>query len=679
MKYITNTLDLLDALDELSSETELALDVETAFKTGIPVDNEYNKIKIGDYGAFDPHTSRVRLVQLKGRNTESYVIDLDKVSSQGKQQLANFLQEDRLVIGANVKFDLKHIRSTLGVWCPRAWCLMQASMMIANASGLTDRSNSLAGLSRDFLGIDMDKTQQSSDWSLTDLDPKQIEYAGLDVERIHELYDLLKGSLENEYNMKEPVELEMACLVPTAKIEYNGIPFSLEYYSKCREAAKYTIPALCQKIGNVFADKADVSATITYVDIHGDGSELVMYRLPFGEKSKVGMKLLMSKTAVVLPILNKIGIDIDNVQRSTLLEWQEAYPELKDLMDFYTICKAESTDYGKWYHPITKRIYSQLLWSKASTYRAASKNINSQQVSKAKLYNPKTKEVLTHRECFRVDDSSDYLLCSLDFSAQELAVIAALSGDPGFVEPIKQGKDLHAAVAVKVFGIEESQVRDTHPKLGKSYRDLAKIINFSLAYGKGPQGFAADWKCSKQEAEKVINNYKKEFPILSSYLENQGIIAATTGKATLVNGAIRFVGVDKKVKDSDSYRAGMNFAVQGLSSFMTRQAVINIDNWLIKNNNFDCKCVAVVHDEVVMEYKANRACPRYHICTGEVTSPEEIAKLELDCINNCPEDHNCIDWVETQLKDQMIAAGNKFLKGVVPSGSSASSKKYWSK
>lgn len=679
MKYITNNLDLIDCLDELSSETELALDVETTFRTGLETDNEYNKIKIGDYGAFDPHTSRVRLVQLKGRNTESFVIDLDYISQEAKDSLASFLKEDRLVIGANIKFDLKHIKATLGVWCPKAWCLMQAGMMITNASGFTDRSNGLAGLSRDFLGLDIDKTQQASDWSLKVLSDEQIEYAGLDVEHIHELYDKLKAALEDDYKMKEPVELEMACLVPTAKIEYNGLPFSTDYYKKCREAAKYTIPALCQKIGNVFAEKADVSSTITYVDIHGDGSEMVMYKLPFGDKSKVGMKLLMSKTAVVLPILNKIGIDIDNVQRSTLNEWKESYPELKDLIDFYTICKAESTDYSKWVHPYTNRIYSMLQWSKASTYRAASKNINSQQVSKAKLYNPKTKETLTHRECFRVDDSGDYLLCSLDFSSQELAVIAALSGDPGFVEPIKNGEDLHAAVAMKVFNVTADKVKETHPKLGKSYRDLAKIVNFSLAYGKGPQGFAEDWKCSKQEAEKIISDYKKQYPILSAYLEEQGIKAALTGKAVLVNGAIRFVGKDKKLKDSDAYRAGMNFAVQGLSSFMTRQAVINIDNWLETNSHIDCKCVAVVHDEVVMEYKANRSCPKYKICTEEVTDEQEIEKLKQECNNNCPEDHNCIDWIENQLKAEMIKAGNKFLKGIVPSGSSASSKKYWSK
>lgn len=683
--YITNSIGLVDCLDSLEDQPLIALDVETMLVLDTKYEHEYNKAKDG-YGAFDPHTSKVRLVQLRGRTGPCFVIDLLRLDKQATEALKDFLgRKDKTFIGANVKFDIKHIYSTLGVWVNKAWCLFQASLMMQNASGFTDRSHSLASITRDFLGVDLDKTEQSSDWGNPKLTADQLEYAALDVLYLHRLYDLFKSALEDEYKMTQPLELEMDCLVPTARMEFWGLPFDQDTYTQCKQAARYTIPSLAQKIGSVFAEKADTSSTITYVDIHGDGSELAMYKLPFGGKSKVGLDLLMSKTAVVLPILNKIGLDIDNVQRATLNDWKETYPEVKDLIDFYTICKAEQTDYAKWIHPLTSRIYSQTIWSKASTYRAASKSINSQQVSKAQLFNPKTKQSITHRECFRTSVPGK-LLCSLDFSSQELAVIGALSGDPGFVGPLNNKEDLHGAVAMKVFGVPKSDIKKPHPKLGKSYRELAKIINFSLAYGKGSAGFSADWRCSKAEAEKVINDYKTQYPILTKFLENQGLTAAATGRATLVNGAIRFVGRDKKLKDSDAYRAGMNFAIQGLSSFMTRVALTNMDRWLEQYKEtkpWDCKIVAVVHDEIVLEYQVSQDCPGYKLAC-DPPADEDLYKTKKQesqdlCKVNCNQDHNCVNWAEDQLGKIMIAAGDYYLKGIVPSGYSAASKKYWSK
>src|SRR3982751_1961445 len=131
----------------------------------------------------DPYLGELRLVQLSdGQNT--YVIDLrpfgDTRSNPELAPLRNLLASDKHVKTAhNAKFDAKWVRYHLGTEIGGLYDTFLASQLIA--AGDQDRRHSLADVAQYFLGTELDKTEQVSDWAADQLAPSQIEYAARDA------------------------------------------------------------------------------------------------------------------------------------------------------------------------------------------------------------------------------------------------------------------------------------------------------------------------------------------------------------------------------------------------------------------------------------------------------------------------------------------------------------------
>lgn len=554
---ITTQQQVQDMISVLVDQPELAIDSETYLTSDPNSDNIYNQAKSGP-AAFDPHTAKIRLLQLRGRGTKPYIVDLMRLGES--QTLSDFLGSyEGLWIGHNIKFDLKMIRGSLGVWLKNVWCTMQASILIRNGVGFSERGNRLADLSRDFLGLNLDKTEQLSDWSVTELRDEQYEYAALDVTDLHKLYDMMHNALVNDYKMSEALDLEMGVILPTARMEYNGIPFNSNMYDMCQEAANFALPGLLQQIGKYFHDEIGQSVAVTYMDVNG---EFIPFKLPWGG-GKAGKDFLMSKTANVLPMLQKLGLDIDNVQKATLEAYKESNPGVGSLIDFYNLVKQAQFDYLKYVHPVTGRIHPSYRISGATTGRFSCTSPNVQQIpSKCTMVHQATGTSVNYRYCFEANPG--WLICSADFSGQELALMAAMSEDPEMCKILNEGGDLHGTAASGMFNIPIEQVRDKVPGgNGETYRDRGKIVMFSLAYGKTAKGFAEQWGISESEAKKLIRGFEAKFPVLAKWLTYHGELATAQGFSRLSNGAMRFVG-DLGIRDKEAPdRAGKNFQIQG--------------------------------------------------------------------------------------------------------------------
>lgn len=401
--YVTETETLQKAISILLESPELAVDTETAFprspKKLLHSTNVYNQNAKGEPAPFDPHTAEARLLQLKGRNTPSVVIDLWSIKKKDLNTLVSFLKNyEGTWIGHNLKFDLKIIFGTLGVWLDQSpytgvntklFCTFQASKLIANSTGLSERGHRLADIARDFISVDLDKTEQASDWSRVILSEEQLEYAALDVVFLHDLYDIMFKGLCEDLQQKEPVTLEMSVIGPTARMEYNGIPFSLPVYTKVQQAAKYGMPALLQQIGRYFKEEIGQTVSTVYLEIEKpDGSiDLRPFQLPWGS-GKAGKDFLMSKSRLVLEMLKNLGLktdedeEIDNVQKSTLEVFRESYPGVGYLVDYWGVVKQSQFEYDKYIHPITGCVHAAFHPSGASTGRFSSSNPNLQQVPK---------------------------------------------------------------------------------------------------------------------------------------------------------------------------------------------------------------------------------------------------------------------------------------------------------
>lgn len=311
-----------------------------------------------------------------------------------------------------------------------------------------------------------------------------------------------------------------------------------------------------------------------------------------------------------------------------------------------------------------------------------------------------------YRYCFEA--KPNWLMCSADFSGQELSVMAALSGDSIMINTLRNNGDLHSEAAAGMFNIDPKDTRQVKPgdTSGKTYRDYGKIVMFSLAYGKSAKGFATDWKISEKEAEKIVENFESKFSTLARWLKHQGELGATQNWSRLPNGAMRFVGGaggSELGAAAAAKRQSANYQIQGISSWMTRIAMISLDKE-IKEKNLNLKLVACVHDELLCTFAHWEGCPYGSYCADKdsivnaLTSELNVAKkaknkeeekaieskinqhiedLKSACKTTC-NGQDCATMYEKIIGLHMENAGNQILKNIVPAGYSVSTKKYWS-
>jgi ribonuclease D len=117
------------------------------------------------------------------------------------------------------RFDIAAISNAFGVVTAPVYCTKIASKLVRT---YTDR-HGLKDLSRELLGIDMSKQQQSSDWGAAELSKDQLAYAASDVLHLHELKAKLDVLLEREGR----TQIADACFrfLPTrAALDLQGWP-----------------------------------------------------------------------------------------------------------------------------------------------------------------------------------------------------------------------------------------------------------------------------------------------------------------------------------------------------------------------------------------------------------------------------------------------------------------------
>ncbi len=158
-------------------------------------------LDFGDRIAVDTETqglSLVRdqlcLVQISSGDGDAHLVQLDRTSYEAPRLAALLTDPDVEKIFHYARFDLAMLRRWLGITAMPVFCTKIASRLTRT---YTDR-HGLKDLTRELLGIDLAKQQQSSDWSAAELTDAQMEYAASDVLYLHNLRDALAERLERE-------------------------------------------------------------------------------------------------------------------------------------------------------------------------------------------------------------------------------------------------------------------------------------------------------------------------------------------------------------------------------------------------------------------------------------------------------------------------------------------------
>lgn len=262
----------------------------------------------------------------------------------------------------------------------------------------------------------------------------------------------------------------------------------------------------------------------------------------------------------------------------TLERLSEEYPIAGVILKYREITKLLSTYIKPLQEIVDKesRVHTSYAPDTA-TGRISSRNPNLQNIP------VKTEQGKRIRKAFVAPKG--FKLVAADYSQIELRVAAHLSEDPIMVEAFKTGKDFHTETGEKM-----------HVD-----RRIAKIINFSILYGKGAFGFSNDLGISMAEAKEYIEQYFQTFKGLRSYLDKQLADAKVSNYATTLLGRRRFLpdlSASNFQRRSAAEREAVNMPIQGTAAEILKLAMRNLAQELKPEQG---RMILTVHDELVLE------------------------------------------------------------------------------
>lgn len=239
------------------------------------------------------------------------------------------------------------------------------------------------------------------------------------------------------------------------------------------------------------------------------------------------------------------------------------------------------------------RLHSTFLQTGAVTGRMASQSPNLQNIPN------KTALGRAIRHAFVAE--SGYKLLALDYSQIELRIAAILSGDEKLIEIFKNGEDVHAGVASRVFKVPQD-------KVDKGMRIKAKTINFGILYGMGVSALKTNLGTSREEAQKFYSEYFETFTGLAKYLESVKRETEKRGYTETMFGRRRYFAGFKSPLPfvrAQAERMAINAPIQGTQADITKIAMREIDSFLkASKKEGDAKLILQVHDELVYEVRS---------------------------------------------------------------------------
>ena len=285
-----------------------------------------------------------------------------------------------------------------------------------------------------------------------------------------------------------------------------------------------------------------------------------------------------------------------STKESELEKMREDHPIIPDILRYRELKKLVSTYIDNLPGMVSKdgRLRSTLLQTGTVTGRMASRDPNLQNIP------VRTEESKAIRKAFVADKG--YTFVSIDYSQIELRIAAILSEDSNMIEILKDGEDVHAGVASRVFGVKIDEVTS-------DMRRKAKVINFGILYGMGVNALRANLGegTTREEAQEFLNAYFNTFTRLAGYLEETKGYARLQGYTKTLFGRRRhFPGIQSSAPfiRAQAERMAINAPVQGTAADVMRIAMNEVYAYIKKGKKTESiHMLMQVHDELIFEIK----------------------------------------------------------------------------
>ena len=485
-----------------------------------------------------------------------------KIVQEFKEVLEN---EHSLKVGQNIKYDML-VLSNYGVEVKGPLF----DTMIAHYVLQPELRHNMDYLAEIYLNYQTIAIEQligakgKNQGNMRDLAPEAIyKYACEDADITLKLFHVLKKELEAQHADKLFYEIEMPLVPVLAYMEQNGVLVDTEALKETSQHFTQRMNQIEQEIYELAGMPFNVSSPKQVGEVLFDHLKIVTK----AKKTKTGQ--YVTSEEVLEGIRNKheiVGKILD-------------YRGLKKLLSTYIDALPLLIN------PRTGKIHTSFNQTVTATGRLSSSNPNLQNIP---IRNEDGKEI---RKAFIPEAGCEFF--SADYSQIELRIMAHLSGDANMIEAFKEGDDIHAATASKVYKIGIDEVT-------REQRSKAKTANFGIIYGISVFGLAERMNVPRSEAKELIDGYFETYPQIKAYMDKSIEVAREKGYIETIFGRKRFlpdINSHNAVVRGYAERNAINAPIQGSAADIIKVAMAKIYQ-RFQAENIRSKMILQVHDEL---------------------------------------------------------------------------------
>ena len=480
-----------------------------------------------------------------------------------------FEDENILKVGQNMKFDILFLR-TLGIEVKgrRGDTMLMHYLLDPEAR---HNMNALAEKYLNYSPIAIEtligRGAQQITMDMVGLDAI-AQYAAEDADITLQLYHALRPLVEEHNLWHLYCRIEEPMIGVLADMEWSGVKIDSAALHNYSAAMSVELARLEQAI-RTLADEPALN-----VNSGRQIGEVLFAKMRITDKPK------MTKTKQFCTdeeYLTSFAADHEIVR--TILE----YRGIKKLLSTYIDALPQLVN------PVTGHIHTSYNQAVTATGRLSSSNPNLQNIP---IRDALGKPI---REAF-IPSRTDGLLLSADYSQVELRLMAHLSGDESLCEAFRNGEDIHAATAAKIYGKQVSEVTAEE-------RRRAKTANFGIIYGISAFGLAQRLGISRTEAKALIDGYFASYPKVKQYMEQTISDAHQMGCVSTIFSRRRYLeGIDSQNANTRALaeRNAINAPIQGSAADIMKIAMIGVAREF-KQQGIRSKLILQVHDEIVVD------------------------------------------------------------------------------
>ena len=400
--------------------------------------------------------------------------------------------------------------------------------------------------------------------NMRELAPSEVyNYACEDADITLQLKNVLQPKLVEAGVERLFNEVEMPLIPVLAEMECNGVRIDTAALKETSQVFTERMLQLEQEIYQAAGKTFNVASPKQVGDILF--GEMKIIDKP--KKTKTGqyvtseevLQTLRSKHPIVAHILD--------------------YRALKKLLGTYVDALP------KLINPRTGHIHTSFNQAVTATGRLSSSDPNLQNIP---VRGEDGKEI---RKCFIPEEGCEFF--SADYSQIELRVMAHLSQDANMLDAFREGYDIHAATAAKIYNKPVSEVT-------RDERTKAKRANFGIIYGITVFGLADRLNIERAEAKQLIDGYFKMFPQVQQYMEQAKETARANGYVETFFHRRRYlpdINSGNATVRAIAERNAINAPIQGSAADIIKVAMVRIFQ-RFQRENIHSKMILQVHDEL---------------------------------------------------------------------------------